>query len=453
MGIIVMTMRRISAAVALLLCLAAFARAQAGIGAQAGEDECVSQTISREDQDQIVHTINTLRDRTARGLEGKAEGADIRELRWDGNLTKSAESFAKKCKVGQSRPADRIASIRRANVKEIELVVTSTRPLDHIKWADVIDHWASGVKDVTPGIIDKYAVKGNDVNAFRAYSQLIWGHTEMIGCATSRFKTGDRFRQIFVCHFAKGGLDLNEAVYQSGKACTKCPTDYECSKRYTGLCWYDPNKVREVKPVCKEGKLRDADRQGILNFLNEIRANLANGKIDNVPSAANMKQLEWDEELERSAQTWAGQCSFKKSQNNNKLSEVIFGKGSLQPFEEAMWLDAVKEWALGAKFVPVALFEKYGPVTERKEAVESYAQLIWAKTGRVGCGFANQEETYKGSNKNAPPRKVYKQMVVCHFSERGNIVGEPIFIKGRACSTCPDGFSCSKSTPGLCRRS
>lgn len=61
--------------------------------------------------------------------------------------------------------------------------------------------------------------------------------------------------------------------------------------------------------------ITDADREAIMDMHNKLRNRVAEGKetrgpIGPQPPAANMRMLEWDEELAKVAQRWADQCQF-----------------------------------------------------------------------------------------------------------------------------------------------
>ncbi|EPB77281.1 hypothetical protein ANCCEY_03652 [Ancylostoma ceylanicum] len=53
--------------------------------------------------------------------------------------------------------------------------------------------------------------------------------------------------------------------------------------------------------------------------------------------------------------------------------------------------------------------------------------MAWAATRRLGCAVVKCSGRYN---------------VVCRYSERGNIVGEEIYKRGRPCSQCPQGSTC-----------
>lgn len=69
-------------------------------------------------------------------------------------------------------------------------------------------------------------------------------------------------------------------------------------------------------------QVTETDKKDIVNLHNELRRRLAKGLEQRgspgpQPSAANMRELQWDEELAMMAQTHAQQCTFKHDVNRN----------------------------------------------------------------------------------------------------------------------------------------
>ena len=67
-----------------------------------------------------------------------------------------------------------------------------------------------------------------------------------------------------------------------------------------------------------------------------------------------------------------------------------------------------------------------------------YTQVAWANSEEIGCGMVY----YKSG-------KWYKTLVFCNYATGGNWRGSTMYEVGRACSKCPEGYSCED---GLCVR-
>eukprot|EP00080_Pristionchus_pacificus_P020853 PDM80873.1 hypothetical protein PRIPAC_35876 [Pristionchus pacificus] len=140
-----------------------------------------------------------------------------------------------------------------------------------------------------------------------------------------------------------------------------------------------------VADVCPGSKLKPEDRDLLLNFHNEFRSKVALGKHTGggvpVAAAADMMKMEWDCELEKSAQEWTeslDQCQSKHS--------------------------------------------RAGHTT----------QMAWGSSYRLGCGITVCEK----------PEDfwAFPKILVCRYADQGNIVGQPIYTDGPAASKCPEGW-------------
>ena len=90
-----------------------------------------------------------------------------------------------------------------------------------------------------------------------------------------------------------------------------------------------------------------------------------------------------------------------------------------------------------------------------KEAVIGhYTQFVWGKTEQVGCGILISEvgdnKYYKQKYQNLFQQNKYKfHYLVCNYYPNGNVINDPVYIRGEACSKCPEGTVCKD---GLCAK-
>ena len=86
-----------------------------------------------------------------------------------------------------------------------------------------------------------------------------------------------------------------------------------------------------------------------------------------------------------------------------------------------------------------------------------YTQFVWAETTKVGCGIlisqvgpARPCQTVRDNGGQLLQQEKYKfHYLVCNYHPPGNTVGAPVYIRGEACSACPQGTQCKD---GLCAR-
>lgn len=121
-------------------------------------------------------------------------------------------------------------------------------------------------------------------------------------------------------------------------------------------------------------------------------------------------ELRWNDELARGAQTWADHLSttgrFEHSPNvpgKPLEGENIWGgtPGAFRPEDMiGLWLKEKTHFRPGT--FPL------NSTTGRAEDVSHYTQLIWSRSGEVGCGISDIGR---------------EEILVCRYSEPGNVLG------------------------------
>ena len=198
-----------------------------------------------------------------------------------------------------------------------------------------------------------------------------------------------------------------------------------------------------VGPACGRPIARginDDDKKLLVDLHNQLRAKVANGQEIQGPQppAADMFELEWDDELATIAQRWADQCSFGHDRNR-KVERFHVGQNVYQSSSSQISPPNFKN-AISSFYEEVKLFDRSGVDKFHFSAgVGHYTQIVWAKTRLIGCGAIS----YKGNGWN-------NNYIVCNYGQAGNFIGSKIYSRGRPCSACPPGTSCSQKNPGLC---
>ncbi len=126
--------------------------------------------------------------------------------------------------------------------------------------------------------------------------------------------------------------------------------------------------------------------------------------------AMGMPPLKWDRALAESAQAWADYLAtsgkFEHSPNlpgKPLEGENIWGGTSGAYSPEAM----VNLWIEEKDYFVEGVFPANSS-TGRVQDVSHYTQLVWRKTGAVGCGIS------QGKN---------EEILVCRYSQPGNLIG------------------------------
>uniref|UniRef100_A0A8C5N7K7 LCCL domain-containing protein n=1 Tax=Gouania willdenowi TaxID=441366 RepID=A0A8C5N7K7_GOUWI len=175
--------------------------------------------------------------------------------------------------------------------------------------------------------------------------------------------------------------------------------------------------------------ITDSDAQLILDLHNKLR-----GQV--YPPASNMEHMEWDTELERTAEEWAETCLWEHGpagllpQIGQNLG-AHWGRYRPPTFHVQAWYDEVKDFSFPypQECNPYCPFRCSGPVCTH------YTQLVWATSSRVGCAV---NLCY---NMNVWGQIWSKSVyLVCNYSPKGNWWGHAPYKHGTPCSACPPSY-------------
>ncbi|QQP58517.1 Uncharacterized protein FKW44_003869, partial [Caligus rogercresseyi] len=187
-----------------------------------------------------------------------------------------------------------------------------------------------------------------------------------------------------------------------------------------------------------------SERNEILSLHNLARSKVALGQESRgrggpQPPAADMFQLQWDNELAAVAQRWADQCNFGHDSNRD-VDRFRVGQNVHISYETGSFIDPNNvNWrkAILSFYDEVALLNNQNVQSYKFDhATGHYTQMVWSTTSRIGCG----KIVYKKG-------KTLHKYLVCNYGAAGNILNAPMYKIGQACSACP--FGCAGN--GLCK--
>uniref|UniRef100_A0A646QH87 Cysteine-rich venom protein n=1 Tax=Hemiscolopendra marginata TaxID=943146 RepID=A0A646QH87_9MYRI len=177
----------------------------------------------------------------------------------------------------------------------------------------------------------------------------------------------------------------------------------------------------------------------ILDLHNKARQKVANGQQSGQPTASNMKELLWDDELALAAQDWAVRCIHDhpplEQKNTKKYKQYGqnyyggFGSDIIKHVGVAvkMWYDEVKDLNPNTVSSYDGNFRLYG----------HYTTIVWGDTSVMGCGYTKEASTDRVN-------------IFCNYAPANYFVGKPIYRVGPTASKCRKGES--TSYPGLCKK-
>lgn len=168
------------------------------------------------------------------------------------------------------------------------------------------------------------------------------------------------------------------------------------------------------------GGVTEIDKIEIVDRHNYHRAN-----VD--PPAANMLKMSWDDELALVAQAWADNCYFAHDTYYARLIPGRYNAGqNLAAYNVWNWTHIIDYWHDEVyNFV-------FGVGSEDGGSVGHYTQMVWAKSHKIGCGYAVC--IILGG------LGAFSGFFVCNYSPAGNVV--PVqyipYVIGDSCDQCPD---------------
>nr|XP_060643993.1 cysteine-rich secretory protein LCCL domain-containing 2 isoform X1 [Anolis sagrei ordinatus] len=195
------------------------------------------------------------------------------------------------------------------------------------------------------------------------------------------------------------------------------------------------SKYREEQPHLRSRRaISPSDKDEILALHNKLRGQA-------YPSASNMEYMIWDDELARSAESWAHQCIWGHGPESLLPSigqnlGVHWGRFRPPSFHVQSWYDEVKDYTYPYPHE----CNPWCPERCTGTMCTHYTQIVWATTNKVGCAVhvCPRMDVWGQLWENA----VY---LVCNYSPKGNWFGEAPYKNGRPCSECPPSYG------GVCR--
>jgi len=237
------------------------------------------------------------------------------------------------------------------------------------------------------------------------------------------------------------------AVFSSLVVVTLGQSDYCGFTRRHTMCLHQGQIGGNCGGQPLERGVSEDDKRTILRVHNQLRAKVARGDEQAgapgpQPSASNMIEMTWDEELARVAQTHADQCVFDHDCSDcRRVARFKVGQNLYTQSQshrknlELDWGNAIKEWYNEVSDVPRSTAKSY----RFNFATGHYTQIVWAKTSKVGCGVSMY--------KDGP---WFTALFTCNYGPAGNFRQAEMYKAGPACSECPQGSQCSQKYKGLC---
>ncbi|XP_043796999.1 venom allergen 5-like [Apis laboriosa] len=183
------------------------------------------------------------------------------------------------------------------------------------------------------------------------------------------------------------------------------------------------------KALLKSDQVSCQDKQLILDEHNDIRQKISFGEIQGMPTAANMRELTWDDELADMAQNWATKCAEIRDPVRH-IRGFYVEQNMLKTISSTQFND-LPDWRQ-------AIYNWFNEV-QYKGGISHYNQIFWANSHLIGCGYTYYFDAGHGYIKN----------YVCNYAPGDNVDGHLPYEQGQpACSNY--GMTSSSRFKGLC---
>jgi len=197
----------------------------------------------------------------------------------------------------------------------------------------------------------------------------------------------------------------------------------------------------KFEAVVNSPGLTDAQRQMIVEKHNELRSKMF---------ARNMMKMEYNMDLEQTAQKAANLCIFAHSPDTNNYRPKYLNPPTGH-IGENIYVDPHPSFDVDA---PVTVWwneiHDYTFATgtcDQGKMCGHYTQVVWAYSSKVGCAVSKCDSIDQWENKAG-------LLMFCQYAPGGNVEGMAPFEEGEACTNCYDSKLycdaglCSHTAPG-----
>lgn len=197
----------------------------------------------------------------------------------------------------------------------------------------------------------------------------------------------------------------------------------------------------------EEIPITKAQQAMIVDLHNQLRSRVASGKQSYsssafYPSAARMATMRWDSELAAIAAANVRRCQNEHDDCRNTPKYTSAGQNiantasqGSKDSNDKLIRDFINDWFSEYAVANPKQVAKY-PAKYKGADIGHFTQIVADRATAVGCAMVRYKDG-GWTNHN----------FVCNYAIT-NIVNQPIYVAGKACSKCTTG--CNPKYPGLC---
>lgn len=190
---------------------------------------------------------------------------------------------------------------------------------------------------------------------------------------------------------------VGEAVGTSSNDCQGDKDKYCGIHKKHSMCIYCGTDNAKCKKVVDRGISSKDEKDKIVDYHNKLRRKVAKGKEKkgvggSQPTATDMHELKWNEELAKVAQRWVDQCPPKFGHDDERGTVDFPSVGqnaamraqSKGPYKDRNYEKMINGWYDEVKHFPSSNVDKFSN-KGATGVTGHYTQVVWGNTTEVGC--------------------------------------------------------------------
>ncbi|XP_034938177.1 uncharacterized protein [Chelonus insularis] len=446
----------------------------------------VESGITAAEAEEIVFLHNLYRSKVANGSVicgspgPQPPAANMNALTWDEDLAKVAQRWADQCNFDHDKCR------RDARFRVGQNMYVNIGPIT-VDWRKAIKSWYSGVLKFNKSTVDSFQ---SNINT-NSYTQLVWANTRYVGCGRTIFETTSNDQE----NSLKYDKFISSTINGSKNRTTNKQSDTDDAKitrqkrdyaEYFGEASLNENAARRAlgpfDPIFTQQRdqmNQQSSVQGIQNqnyfsadqydsqptfyqqpFRSDIRYYYTNRQPQpEQQSYVHLYQPESKSYDPRNmasySSDYSGHSDFLRSDESKALlaEQLLKAFGEFVDNEEAGSLedenDSESQFEKRIMFHPrFGLVQYYGEKTPR--IARSVNSEYFSDDDGDDIAYGRQEILEKKFRQQSPAQHTTltrKQILVCNYGPTGNVIDQPIYIKGKLCSECLPNTTCKN---GLC---
>ena len=209
------------------------------------------------------------------------------KLAWNDDLEKIAERWAEQCTFAHDQVRSTSGTTRAG--QKIFMTDLTEEPFN---FSFAVDSWFKSYEIKNHTDVDSFTLKPETLGA-----QVIWGKTAYIGCGSIVYVDKGNKTLLLICNYETEGNIPGEKVYERGKPCSGCGSEFMKCDPKDGLCMESDN-------IDEEAERSNSTHQGENIILNERYR--GNGSGNGVPEFDHYGRLITNDGSETSSNNGSG---------------------------------------------------------------------------------------------------------------------------------------------------